>query len=85
VISDDKDMEFWKIRFRAVGSSGGHNGLRSIIQYLGEDFKRIKIGIWYNKSFETSDWVLSKFTYEEIKKLDEVFEEIGQLLELDKR
>jgi peptidyl-tRNA hydrolase, PTH1 family len=46
VISDDIDMEFGKVRFRSSGSSGGQNGLKSIIEQLGhQDFQRIKIGI----------------------------------------
>ncbi len=46
VISDDKDMLFGKLRLRDEGSSGGHNGLESIIEHLGtEKFHRLKIGV----------------------------------------
>ena len=46
VIYDDMDIEPGKIKIRKKGSSGGHNGMKSIIQMLGtEDFPRIRIGI----------------------------------------
>lgn len=72
VIFDDFSMEFWKIRTRAEGSSGGHNGVKSIISHFWETFHRIKFGIWLNVHYEISDWVLSKFTKEEMKELKEI-------------
>ena len=46
VIYDDLDMEVGKIRLRAKGSAGGHNGIKSIIQHIGtQTFNRVKIGI----------------------------------------
>ena len=46
IIVDDKDLPLGKIRFRRKGSSGGHNGLKSIIEQLKtQNFKRIRIGI----------------------------------------
>jgi len=46
IIVDDKDLPLGKIRFRQKGSSGGHNGLKSIIEQLQtQNFKRIRIGI----------------------------------------
>ena len=46
VIYDDLDMEVGKIRFRQKGSSGGHNGIKSIIAHIGtQEFDRLKIGI----------------------------------------
>ena len=75
VISDDIDMEFWKIRLKNNGSHGGQNGLRDIIVKLGtSDFARLKIGIWRHENISVSDWVLSKFSEEEKKKLEsEIF------------
>lgn len=66
VIYDDKDMDFWKIRVRETGSAGWHNGIKDIIRYLWDTWKRVKI--WVGKTpekLETSDWVLSKFSEEE--------------------
>ena len=62
IISDDIHLEEGKLRIRRKGSSGGHNGLKSIINHLGtEDFLRLKIGI--GKMHENQDqikYVLSK-------------------------
>lgn len=80
IISDDKDMDFWKIRFREKWSSGWHNWLKSIEKHIWNDYKRLKIWVWKNEKYETSDWVLSKFTEEEFKKLDEIFEKVKILL-----
>jgi len=70
VIFDDLSMEFSKIRFREKWSAWGHNGIKDIINYLKEDFNRIKVWIWFNDNFEVSDWVLSKFNDEELEKLE---------------
>ena len=83
VIYDDKDMEFGKVRFRETGSSGGHNGIKSIISVLGQDFNRIKIGVAnedLEKFEETSDFVLSKFKKKELEELGVVFEEAAEIL-----
>ena len=80
VISDDKDMEFWKIRFRESGSAGGHNWLKSIIKYLWEDFKRIKIWVGSDTKYNTADWVLSKFSSEELLELKNIFEKAEETL-----
>ena len=66
VIYDDLSMDFWKLRFRDKWSAWWHNWIKSIIKHFWENFKRIKIGIWFNDKFEVSDWVLSKFSEEEI-------------------
>ena len=82
VVYDDKDMEFWKLRFRVKGSSWGHNWIKSIIKYFWEDFARLKIWIWYDKKYEVSSWVLSKFREEELIELEnEVFNKAIQILE----
>lgn len=45
VVSDDLDLEFGTIRTRVGGSSGGHNGLKDVIENIGEDFARVRVGI----------------------------------------
>ncbi|MDD2916494.1 MAG: aminoacyl-tRNA hydrolase [Candidatus Gracilibacteria bacterium] len=77
VLSDDIDMNFGKIRLRSGGSSGGQNGLKSIMQHLGtEEFSRLKIGIGRDERYSVSDWVLSKFQDEELERLKkEIFTE----------
>jgi len=81
IIYDDKDMDFWKIRFRDTWSAWGHNWIKSIISHFWKDFKRLKIWVWYNPNYEVSDWVLSKFSNDELDKLDdEIFEKSLELL-----
>ncbi len=45
VVVDDADLPLGQIRIRARGGSGGHNGLRSVIQHVGEQFTRVRLGI----------------------------------------
>jgi len=67
VIYDDLDMEIGKVRGRAKGSAGGHNGIKSIILHLaGEDFKRLKIGIGKSPYGKVNDHVLGKFTTDDM-------------------
>ncbi len=72
IISDDLDMPTGKIKLKASGSSGGHNGLKNIELHLNtSEYKRLKIGIANNKSMDTKDYVLGKFSNEESDILDE--------------
>ncbi|MBS5114892.1 MAG: aminoacyl-tRNA hydrolase [Erysipelotrichaceae bacterium] len=67
VIYDDLDLPVGKIRIRANGSAGGHNGIKSLIAHLnGQDFKRIRIGIDRHPYIPVVDYVLGKFTSEEM-------------------
>ena len=64
IIHDDLDLPTGKIRLRQTGSSGGHNGIKSIIANLKtQDFKRVKIGI--DKSDNVIDYVLGDFSKRE--------------------
>lgn len=73
VIHDDLDLFMGKIRLKKDSSSGGHNGIKSIIQCLhSQNFNRLKIGISNNKNIDTKDYVLGKFSKEEIKQLNEI-------------
>lgn len=77
VIYDDMSMDFWKVRFREIWSAGWHNWVKSIISHIWDKFKRIKVWIWFNNNYEVSDWVLSKFTNEELDKLEnDIYNEI---------
>lgn len=80
VISDDLDMPLGKIKLKLQGSSGGHNGLKNIIENLHTDeFCRLKIGISNNKTIDTKDYVLGKFTKEEEEGLNKVLDIIPNL------
>ena len=73
VIQDDLDMNVGKIKIKQKGSSGGHNGIKNIIENLQtEVFPRFKIGISNNKNFDTKDYVLGKFSKKELEKLTEI-------------
>ena len=72
VMFDDISLEPGRLRIRAEGSAGGHNGIKSIIQELGsQDFPRIKIGVGAkpNPNYDLADWVLSTFSAGEEKAL----------------
>ena len=74
VISDDVALAAGRLRIRAKGSAGGHNGLKSIIQHLGTDqFPRVKIGVGEkpHPDYDMADWVLSKFAGEDLKTITE--------------
>lgn len=72
IVHDDLDLSTGKIRLREKGSSGGHNGLKSIIECLNtQDFKRIKIGISKSQENDVVDYVLGKFSKIEMETLKE--------------
>ena len=88
IILDDKDLPLGKIRFRKKGSSGGHNGLKSIIEKLQtQNFNRIRIGIGSPASmqgisdFNTISHVLGNISQEEKSILDKVYEHVIESLE----
>lgn len=64
VVSDEVALPIGKLRIRAKGSAGGHNGLKNIIALLGTDqFPRIRIGVGAapHPDYDMADWVLSSF------------------------
>ena len=63
IIQDDLDLDIGMIKFKFNSSSGGHNGIKSIINCLGsQEFSRLKIGINNEYKKDTIDFVLSKFS-----------------------
>lgn len=74
VVCDDLSLAFGKLRLRPLGSAGGHNGLRSIIENLGTNqFSRLRLGIDSPKGrADTVDYVLSNFTPAEKKALPDL-------------
>lgn len=67
VFSDDISLPVGKVRVRRKGSDGGQKGLRSISNYLGDDFPRVKLGVGAKPrpDYDLAAWVLSNFTTEE--------------------
>ena len=73
VIVDDFNLPFGKLRFRSKGSSGGHNGLNSIISHLQDNsFPRLRIGIGYENIQDPIQFVLGRFNKDERKRLPEI-------------
>jgi len=70
VIYDDIDLPLGKLRLRANGSAGTHNGMRSIIGLLGrQDFPRLRVGVGKKpEGWELANWVLSHYATEEDRK-----------------
>ncbi len=85
VVLDDITLAPGKLRIRRKGSAGGHNGLKSIIYHTGSDaFARIRLGIGAkpNPDYDLADWVLSRFTPEEIPAMHTACEQACICLEL---
>ena len=71
VVYDDMDLEPGQMKIKLKGSAGGHNGIKSIISHLGENFFRIKCGIGKAKRREeTVNFVLGGFSKEEMKEIE---------------
>lgn len=61
VIYDDIDLPYGAIRFRNNGSAGTHNGMRSVVEYMGQDIPRLRVGIKpEGKIYNLADYVVSK-------------------------
>jgi len=82
IISDDISIPLGTTRIREKGSSGGHNGLKSIIEAIGLEFARLRVGIApQNQVEDLSKYVLSNFTRREKKELDEILEKTVEDIE----
>ncbi|MDB3937569.1 aminoacyl-tRNA hydrolase [Flavobacteriaceae bacterium] len=82
IISDDLNLPFAKLRLKPSGSNGGHNGLRDIESSLNtNEYNRLRVGISNEfKKGQQSNFVLSKFSDEELLKLTELKETINELI-----
>lgn len=70
VIYDDLSLELGKLRFRANGSDGGHNGIKSIIKHLNsQQFYRLKVGIGPQPPIPAEHFVLQNFSKEQTESL----------------
>ena len=81
VLFDDISLAPGRLRVRAEGSAGGHNGIKSIIQELGsQDFPRVKIGVGTkpNPDYDLADWVLGSFSALDEKAMAVSLENAGQ-------
>ena len=77
VIHDDMDLDFGRIKVKAGGSAGGHNGIKNIIAHLGTDvFPRVKVGVGApsHPDYDMVDWVIGSFSAQEKKIVDEALD-----------
>ena len=84
VLVDDTTLAPGAMRIRAKGSAGGHNGLKSIIAHVGEDFPRIKIGVGKKPTpeYDLVNWVLGKFSSSDVEKMAERYADMLASCEL---
>ena len=83
VIHDDLDLPFGRIRIRPRGGAGGHRGVLSILESLGEEgFFRVRVGIGRPPpGVDPTDFVLDRFSPQEISQLDEVVSKAADAVE----
>jgi PTH1 family peptidyl-tRNA hydrolase len=81
-IYDELAIPFGSLRTRMGGSDAGHNGVKSLIQYLGDDFGRLRIGVGsdISKKADASDFVLGKFSKTEQGYLSQIIREANALI-----
>ena len=81
IVCDDFDLSFGQIRYRSKGSSGGNNGLKSVISELNtQEFPRLRLGTnnpTIRKNLTDMDFVLGKFTPEEREKLSDILTKVA--------
>jgi peptidyl-tRNA hydrolase, PTH1 family len=82
VIYDELAIKFGQLRARVGGSDAGHNGVKSLIAQIGDNFGRIRVGIGneFSAKADAADFVLGKFTKEEKGSLPTVIKEAGVML-----
>lgn len=82
VIHDELDIDFGQIRLRHGCSDAGHNGIKSVTQYIGEEYGRIRIGVGHKKpaAIKSEDFVLQKFSKDEQAQLPKLTREVGAIL-----
>lgn len=82
VIHDDLDQEFMSFKLKKNSSSGGHNGIKSIISSLGTDaFMRLKIGINNNHKKDTIDFVLGNFEKKELEYINDNYNLYSEIID----
>lgn len=82
VVHDELALPFGTIRTREQGSDAGNNGVKSVTSHLGQDFARVRVGIWQETREQTQDknYVLAKFTKTEQGKFPEIGKEVAKVI-----
>lgn len=81
-IYDELDIPFGQIRTRVGGSAAGHNGVKSLVQHIGDDFSRIRVGIGndISEKADSADFVLGKFSKYEQESVPPILRETNSLI-----
>ncbi|MBM3192570.1 MAG: aminoacyl-tRNA hydrolase [Chlamydiae bacterium] len=83
VVCDDVEIPFGKLRFKSKGSSGGHNGLKSIEAYLGTpEYFRLRLGVGKEEGKDLADFVLETFRAQELEALPVLIRQAAELVEI---
>lgn len=82
VVYDELDLPFGTLRLREKGGAGGHNGMKSIIQHLGDGFPRLRLGIGRPPGrMDPAAYVLQDFSQAELPILEEILDEAVRAIE----
>ena len=81
-VYDELAIPFGSLRTRLGGSDAGHNGVKSLIQHLGDDFGRLRIGVGskVSEKADAAEFVLSKFTKTEQANLSPIIREANAMI-----
>jgi PTH1 family peptidyl-tRNA hydrolase len=84
VFHDDIDLKLGRVKVKIGGGDGGHNGLKDIDRVIGKDYMRVRLGIDRPKSaeYEVADYVLGKFSDDEMGVVGSVNQKVSKLLPL---
>jgi PTH1 family peptidyl-tRNA hydrolase len=82
IVHDELDINFGQIRTNTGGTSAGHNGVQSVIDHIGKDFNRLRIGIGPKKpvQIDSADFVLGKFKKAELELVGDLKKEVVAML-----
>jgi PTH1 family peptidyl-tRNA hydrolase len=81
VVTDDVDLSFAQLRLRERGSAGSHNGLKSIHQHIGQDYRRLRMGVGDRQHGALHDHVLGRFTAKEQEQLGSFIDQAANVVE----
>lgn len=81
IIQDDMDLSFRTFKLKKDSSAGGHNGIKSIISALNsKNFARLKVGISHDEKGNTIDYVLGKFSKQELQYFQDTYETFNAII-----
>lgn len=83
VFHDDVDLALGKIKIKIGGGNAGHNGLKSLDELIGKNYMRLRLGIGRpeNREFAIADYVLGKFSKDELMEVERINKKISQLID----